>query len=85
MSDIIPIVPLSGSISKKEALAGTISSKGGLEGGLSRDITHKSYNPLVDKPQINSVELKGNKTFEDLGFTAITPQDIDNIIFGGND
>lgn len=45
------------------------------------------YNKLINKPQINSVELIGNKTGEELNLqdkmTAITEQDIDNIIFGG--
>lgn len=40
----------------------------------------KSYNELEDKPQINDVELVGNKSFEDLGAESLTNIDIENII-----
>ena len=39
-----------------------------------------SYNDLNDKPQINDVELIGNKTFEELGAESLTNIDIENII-----
>jgi hypothetical protein len=46
---------------------------------------------VINKPKINGVELKGNKTLEDLGEETITNQElkdiIDNqfeVIFGGN-
>ena len=39
-----------------------------------------SYNDLSDKPKINSVELVGNKTFEDLGAERLTNSDIELII-----
>lgn len=39
-----------------------------------------SYNDLSDKPKINSVELVGNKTFEDLGAKRLTNSDIELII-----
>ena len=42
--------------------------------------TVKSYNELEDKPQINDVELVGNKSFEDLGAESLTNIDIENII-----
>lgn len=42
-----------------------------------------SYSTLKDKPSIEGVVLDGNKTFYDLGLNDITPQDIDEIIFGG--
>lgn len=40
----------------------------------------ESYNDLNDKPQINDVELIGNKTFEELGAESLTNIDIENII-----
>lgn len=39
-----------------------------------------NYNSLKNKPQINSVELQGNKTFDDLGMSALTNIDIFNIL-----
>lgn len=39
-----------------------------------------SYNDLSDKPQINSVELIGNKSFEDLGAERLTNSEIESII-----
>lgn len=40
----------------------------------------KDYNKLNNKPQINDVELIGNKSFEDLGAESLTNIDIENII-----
>lgn len=38
------------------------------------------YNELTNKPQINDVELVGNKSFEDLDAWRMTNTDIQNII-----
>ena len=38
------------------------------------------YNLLNNKPQIESVELQGNKTFNDLGLSSITNMRIEQII-----
>ena len=38
------------------------------------------YNDLVNKPSIEGVELVGDKTLEELGVEALTPQEIDAII-----
>lgn len=40
------------------------------------------YNALVNKPKIEGVVLKGDKTFRQLGLEPMTEQDIDNILFG---
>ena len=37
------------------------------------------YNKLTNKPSINEVELRGNKTFEDLGDHIMTNIEIKNI------
>lgn len=42
------------------------------------------YNLLSNKPQIESVELLGNKTFNDLGLSNITNLQIEQIIGGLN-
>lgn len=38
------------------------------------------YNIMFNKPQIELVELVGNKTFEELGITSINTTDIDNLL-----
>ena len=38
------------------------------------------YNDLINKPSIEGVELGGDKTLEELGVEALTPQEIDAII-----
>lgn len=49
------------------------------------------YEDLFNKPSINGVELKGNKTFEQLGEETLTNSELKDIIdsqfdliFGGN-
>lgn len=39
-----------------------------------------NYNLLRNKPQIESVELIGNKTFNDLGLTSMTADDLLEIL-----
>lgn len=38
------------------------------------------YNDLINKPSIEGIELVGDKTLEELGVEALTPQEIDAII-----
>lgn len=80
MSQIIPIVPLSGEISSPKNLSGSLSADDPINGRLSGDIVHRSYNDLADKPSINEVTLMGDKSFEDLGLGTLSDQDIDEII-----
>lgn len=54
-------------------------------------VINANYEQLENKPQINGVELNGNKTFEELGEQTITNvelQDIINtqyqLVFGGD-
>lgn len=54
---------------------------------LPERVATSNYNELFNKPQINSVELIGNKISEELGLEPtihdISEQDIDNLIYGG--
>lgn len=43
-------------------------------------IYENDYNNLKNKPQIEGVELKNNKTFEDLGAVSLTNIEIENLI-----
>ena len=40
----------------------------------------RDYEKLKNKPQINSVELLGNKSFEDLGAEFLTNMEIEELI-----
>lgn len=81
MSGIIDIGTLEGSLSSEQKLTGILSGENKISGGkLSTDITHRSYNDLVDKPSINAVTLEGDKSFEELGLAGLTNQEIDKII-----
>lgn len=52
------------------------SSGGGSGGGTGTG----DYNELINKPKINSIELKNNKSFSDLGANALSNLEIENII-----
>ena len=38
------------------------------------------YSELKNKPSIESVELDGNKSFEELGLQSMTLQELDNLL-----
>lgn len=38
------------------------------------------YNELYNKPQVNSVELVGDKSFEDLGLEGITTEELQALL-----
>ena len=48
--------------------------------GLPGDASVIDYSVILNKPQIELVELVGNKTFEELGITAMGMADIDNLL-----
>lgn len=39
-----------------------------------------NYENLKNKPKINEVELKGNKGFEDLGLSALSNIELENLL-----
>ena len=55
-------------------LHGHLTPTGTLGGSLNTIVYASNYNVLSNKPQINNVELTGNKTAEDLGLAV--PSDI---------
>lgn len=75
-------ISLRGSINGNNTIAGVIRSNT-LTGnviGTGRIVVEKDYEELENKPQINDVELIGNKSLEDLNTTRLTNIEIDNII-----
>ena len=45
----------------------------------AKQVVEKNYENLINKPYINDVELRGNKTFEDLGDHILTNTEILNL------
>lgn len=62
---------LVGVIKARKQLTGNIKEGG--SGGTS------NYEVLSNKPRINDVELRGNKTFDELGMIECSNQDIEDI------
>lgn len=65
---------LSGDLRPADTLSGNLGGTRTLRGGLSVPSSVNgptNYESLKNKPQIESVELVGNKTFEDLGLETI--------------
>ena len=71
-----------GILSNDQTLGGTLNSSSDLNGTLSPITPQavKDYNKLLNKPQINDVELKNNKSLEDLNVTKLTNLEIEEII-----
>ena len=74
--EITEIPTLRGTISEAATMSGTISEIPSFSGVISGSFI-EDYNRAKNKPQIESVELKGNKTFEDLGLNSITNSEVE--------
>lgn len=64
-----------------EQVNGTVASNADISGQLSGAPAVSNYEKLNRKPQINGVELEGNKTFEDLGMDKVfaSKQDVEKM------
>ena len=73
-------IKISGGITTKDVKVGGNITMGGGSGT-------NNYEKLINKPQINNIELLGNKTSKQLKLQdemdLITEQDIDEIMYGG--
>lgn len=79
-----------GNISSSDHMTGTISGRRELNGRLSQGSSRVAglvtagtfdYERLRNKPQIESVELIGNKSFEELGLVPITSDELIDILY----
>lgn len=66
---------------------GTVSITKDIEGAVSigtkfYESGTTDYNRLINKPSIEGHTLQGDSTLPEIGVGTITPQDIDNLIFG---
>lgn len=63
-----------GRVTTSQGIGGRVSTKSAVNGNIDKDVKdriYKDYNNLKNKPSINGVELKGNKTSEDLGIPYV--------------
>lgn len=71
---------LQGKISGSGSLSASLSGGTKISGSLSMpDARTTDYEALRNLPKINSVELKGNKQFEELGLQEVSNIEIDNL------
>ena len=59
---------ISGQVSVKNRISGTV--------GKAAKVYEKDYNNLKNKPSIEGVTLENDKTFEELGLTPISAQEL---------
>lgn len=63
------------------ALAGELTpAESSLQGGLSQQAMARDYNDLSNKPKIESTELKGNKSLDDIGVLKMTNADLAGLL-----
>ena len=84
-------MPNTGSVGISGKITGTLSKMQNVTGVLSvptQRISSADYNELRNKPTINGLMIEGDKVSSDYKLqhemNAVTQQDIDNIIYGGN-
>ena len=74
---------LVGILSSPSGLTGTISSPDSLRGSISvsevRYITELDYEKLMNHPSVNDVELIKNKSFDDLGLSALSNTELEHL------
>lgn len=80
--DIIVKRNIDGDITPISNIDGDINSLSNIDGNITYGNGQgtKDYNKLINKPQIEEVELIGNKTFEELGLYSMDATDILSIL-----
>lgn len=74
---------ISGSLSDLQEVSGTLQGTRNVKGNMTSApvIVERDYNKLENMPQIESVTLKGNKTFKQLGLDTLSVQEIEKILY----
>lgn len=82
MSDIIIKKNIDGDMSPLSNIDGDINSLSNLNGSITygNGVGTRDYNKLYNKPQIESIELIGDKSFAELGLNAIDAIEILEIL-----
>lgn len=78
MSNVIYTPTIRAQMGGKPTIKANISNVTVLDSGVL------DYNKLINKPQINNVELIHNKSFEDLGLISLTNSEILQILNRGD-
>lgn len=63
-----------GKVTTSQGVSGNLNGTSALSGDIDGNVKNrllKDYNILINKPSIEDVELKGNKTLEDFGITRV--------------
>ena len=74
--------PIKLSFKEDEQIALGFTESGAIFLNVGEQAQATNYNELYNKPSIESVVLQGNRTFAQLGLEEMTPQDIDNMLYG---
>ncbi|MBR6337527.1 MAG: hypothetical protein IKR76_07315 [Ruminococcus sp.] len=69
---------ISGQVSVKGRISGALTPRGNVSGSVGRaeKVYENDYNNLKNKPQIEGVPLENDKTFEELGLTPISAEEL---------
>lgn len=80
--DIIKAKDIDGELSPLSSVSGEIIRSPNINGDITwgNGLGTRDYNKLINKPQIEEVELIGNKTFEELGLYNMDATDILSIL-----
>lgn len=72
---------INGVLTPKNSLTGEISGGSNIGGDITipKNVGTQDYEKLQNLPSLESVELRGNKTFADLGLEECSNQDIINL------
>lgn len=83
MADIVDVKNLTFVIDEAESLDFTLDEAEQLDFIVDdfQVIQTGDYNDLINKPQIESVTLIGNKTFKQLGIDTLSVQEIEKILY----
>lgn len=74
---------LSGTLSPKQSMTGSFSSKSkSLKGSITKavHVVTNDYDDLINKPMIEGNVLENDKTYEELGLNRITNSELEDIL-----
>lgn len=83
IGDLIPELQIHGELSVPSILAGELAAPTSMNAELNIGgavYVVNDYEDLIHKPQINSVELIGNKSFDDLGMAGLSNMEIEELL-----
>jgi len=69
---------IGGRITPRANISGSLTPRGNVSGSVGRaeKVYENDYNNLNNKPQIEGNTLENNKTFDELGMTPLSAQEL---------